>query len=131
MIILLHVHPPYIFGTGCLAELGGGLAVPPASSFFFTFLGCELLTERVGGGGGGAEAPAAAALLEEAELLLPLLPPLPDNEKKRRSIIVKNNTIVSRVSIHRHLNITCNINSGPHGHLHVSKVTLTRSCCIH
>ena len=61
-------------GTACFAELGG-FAVPPASSFFFTFLGCELWTERVGGGGGGAE--VAAPLLEEAELLLPLLPPLP------------------------------------------------------
>jgi hypothetical protein len=72
---------PYIFGTVCLAELGGGFAVPPARSFFFTFLGCELLTERVGGRAGGAKA-AAAALLEEAELLLPLLPPLPEKEKK-------------------------------------------------
>jgi hypothetical protein len=73
--------PPYIFGTVCLAELGGGFAIPPARSFFFTFLGCELLTERVGGAGGGAEA-AAAALLEEAELLLPLLPPLPEETKR-------------------------------------------------
>ena len=65
----------YIVGTACLAELAG-FAVPPARSFFFTFLGCELWTERVDGGGGGAE--VAAALLEEAELLLPLLPPLPE-----------------------------------------------------
>lgn len=67
----------YIVGTACFAELGG-FAAPPASSFFFTFLGCELWTERVGAGGGGAE--VAAALLEEAELLLPLLPPLPEKK---------------------------------------------------
>ena len=69
----------HIAGTDCLAELVG-FAVPPASSFFFTFLGCELCTERAGGR--GAEV-AAAALLEEAELLLPLLPPLPDETLKK------------------------------------------------
>ena len=83
-LVIISTTSPYIFGTACLAELGGGFAIPPASSFFFTFFGCELWTERVGGGGGGAE--AAAALLEEAELLLPLLPPLPENKKEDPSL---------------------------------------------